>query len=88
MKVAATFGNLTGNVGRDQQGRLTVGWAGFDECRGFEPVYGFDFGAEPVFTSVRGQFDDGIDRASLTGRGRVDLDFKPGRPLESLPSGM
>src|SRR6185437_2996813 len=60
MKLAAAFGNLTGKVRCDQQNRLAASVAlGPDQCGSFEPVYGFDFGAEPVFTFVRGQFDDG-----------------------------
>jgi len=40
MKLAATFGNLTGNVRGDQQGWLAVAFAlGVDQRRGFGPVY-------------------------------------------------
>ena len=54
---------------------------GFDQRGGFEPVYGFDFGAEAVVTLVRGQFEDGIGRAVLTSRDWMDLGVEPRGPL-------
>jgi hypothetical protein len=61
---------------------------GFDQCRGFEPIHGFDFGSEPVLALVRNQFNDGIGRVSMTARGQMDLGLKPGRAPESLFGGV
>ena len=89
MKLTATFGNLTGNVGCDQQRRFVVGLAlGFDQRGGFEPVYCFDFGAEAVVTLVRGQFEDGIGGVILTDWDRMDLGSKTCGSLEGLPGGV
>ncbi len=85
MELAATFGDLTGNVRCNQQRWHAVGPAsGLDQGGSFEPVHGFDFSEKAVFPSVRDQLEDHIGCAVMPGCHRMDRSAETGGPFESL----